>query len=423
MKKQMNYLQKVICLYSIFTLVGCAAVSNGPSTHVDSFEGKRQNYWSSSNRNGDATSRSGPSIEQAREGRYSYKFYVRQGDYKASTDRKNNRERQEMYLPNGVDQYNKDIWYTYSIYIPDNFPTNIGFSPVVVGQWKHDEKAGRGLSPFLSLRIGPSDNNYVTASFILKNLHNPKGGINLATEKIQKMRWHDVVVNFRNSLEREYGYVKVWIDDKKIVNYSGITGQIKSSSYFKIGIYRKSMPEDMIIYVDNFARTDNSPELIGINNIGESTDNNPSKKIMTLKETRQYFKDHNLPRKLGIYVPDENRVYQPSIKSRRALFNNISCGETTRNLSWWPLGANYAYEIMDKGKKGYKVKVWAKIENGEYIHLDCQRNIHSKEAAILWLKNNGYSISSEGTEHGGSHGFHKTVDKGTVYRIPDKFNQ
>jgi hypothetical protein len=251
------------CVLIIFfmSLTGCAGGMQ--TSHFDDFEGGRKHFWSSSNRNGDATSRSGPSKEAARTGKYSYKFHVKKGDFKASSDRQNDRERQEMYNNQSVDPYGEDVWYKYSILFSESFPTSFYYEPVVVGQWKHIEQY-KGRSPFLSFRVGTGPNDTIDTQFVVKNIEKPNGGFSMPAGYLEKNKWYDIVVNFRNSVDTD-GYVNAWINGKKVISYSGPTGQVKGSSYFKLGIYRRSMNPDMVVFVDSFARTNESPVKIGLN--------------------------------------------------------------------------------------------------------------------------------------------------------------
>ena len=96
----------------------------------------------------------------------------------------------------------------------------------------------------------------------------------------------------------------------------------------------------------------------------------------------------------------------------------LSCGESFSASGW----GNYAfaYEVLDKTDRGhgYKVKTLANV-NGRMIHLDCARNLPSRDAAISWLVDHGYWLGSDGPEPGGASGNHRTVDRGPLYKVPD----
>ncbi len=59
------------------------------------------------------------------------------------------------------------------------------------------------------------------------------------------------------------GLVRAWLDDKQVVDYSGITANVPNAatnypdpSYFpfKMGLYRNVMPQSMTIYLDEYRK-------------------------------------------------------------------------------------------------------------------------------------------------------------------------
>ena len=97
---------------------------------------------------------------------------------------------------------------------------------------------------------------------------------------------------------------------------------------------------------------------------------------------------------------------------------NLKCGKSFSS-DGWASGYTFAYEVLDKTSKGkgYKVKTLANV-NGRMIHLDCERDLPSRDAALAWLLDSGYGIGSDGSETGGASGDHLTVDRGPLYKVP-----
>ena len=98
---------------------------------------------------------------------------------------------------------------------------------------------------------------------------------------------------------------------------------------------------------------------------------------------------------------------------------NLSCGKSF-SANGWAKGYTFAYEVLDKTSKGkgYKVKTLANV-NGYMIHLDCARNLPSRDAALAWLLDKGYGIGSDGSEDDdGASGQHLTIDRGPLYKVP-----
>jgi hypothetical protein len=104
---------------------------------------------------------------------------------------------------------------------------------------------------------------------------------------------------------------------------------------------------------------------------------------------------------------------------------NTGCGNSFSTPGWWPNGATFAYEVLDKTSKGQGYKVKTLVRQGNTIHhLDCARNLPSIQACLEWLVGNGYQVVPEGAEspQGGT-GVHKTVNKGPIYKIPSYLYQ
>jgi hypothetical protein len=106
--------------------------------------------------------------------------------------------------------------------------------------------------------------------------------------------------------------------------------------------------------------------------------------------------------------------------SAATLHENRSCGNPFP-ATGWAVGYQFAYEIMAKGPSNFKVKTLVN-SGGNMIHLECQRNLPSREAAIAWLGDKGYWLQSDGPESN-LNGTNKTVDRGPLYKIPEYLYQ
>jgi hypothetical protein len=75
-------------------------------------------------------------------------------------------------------------------------------------------------------------------------------------------KWIDLRFDVRFS-PRPDGQIRAWLDDKRVVNHSGITANTPNAatgypdpSYFpfKIGLYRNVLPQPMTIYLDEYRK-------------------------------------------------------------------------------------------------------------------------------------------------------------------------
>ncbi len=99
--------------------------------------------------------------------------------------------------------------------------------------------------------------------------------------------------------------------------------------------------------------------------------------------------------------------------------NVVKCGNVTHNIKWWPEGARFAYETMDRGN-WYKWKLLEKVASDTYVHLGCNK-FSSPAEAQNWMYQQNIQFTSRGEEPGGASGLHKTVDHGPIYSIPAGF--
>lgn len=97
------------------------------------------------------------------------------------------------------------------------------------------------------------------------------------------------------------------------------------------------------------------------------------------------------------------------------------CGKSFSAMDSWAADYNLAYEVINKGKKGFKVKTLAQV-NGKMIHLECTRNLPTIKDALSWLTHGGYEFSARGSEKNYTRmsGEHKTASKGPLKKVPQR---
>jgi len=143
--------------------------------------------------------------------------------------------------------------YSFSIYLPKDFlivPTRL-----VLAQWKQYDENKKVLvdNPILALRYQHGEMRIT--------LQTTEEKINLFRTKEEiRARWLDFKFNVNFSRTNK-GFVKVWINKKKIIDYKGITAYSEKYNYpkpgrfyFKMGLYRDVMEEPMTVYFDEFKK-------------------------------------------------------------------------------------------------------------------------------------------------------------------------
>jgi len=151
--------------------------------------------------------------------------------------------------------------YSFSMFFPKDFP--IVPTRLVIAQWK---QYCAGLPGSMS---GPcSDDSPVLAMRyiggelrITQNID--KKSVMLYREKGEfRGRWLDFRVQARFTPHAD-GRVKVWLDGKQVVDYTGVTADSENAQtgyaspsyfYFKMGLYRDVMVEPMTVYIDEYRK-------------------------------------------------------------------------------------------------------------------------------------------------------------------------
>ncbi len=157
----------------------------------------------------------------------------------------------------------QDYWYGLSMFIPADFP--IHKNRLVLGQWHSIRDPGEiPRSPPLSQR-------YENGWFLVKVCHGakkiytenpcPKKKVIYRDRNLKLGVWHDFIYHVRWSY-RDDGFVELWIDGKKVVDYRGPVGYNDDKGpYFKYGIYRNDVEETYVVYFDEYRRGNSYEEV------------------------------------------------------------------------------------------------------------------------------------------------------------------
>lgn len=147
--------------------------------------------------------------------------------------------------------------FSWSIYLPKDFP----IAPVrlVVAQWKQycgdDSKACSDDSPVLAVR-------YIGGVLLITQDIDHKHIVLYEEKRDLREKWLDLRFQVRFT-PRSNGSVKVWLDERQVVDYRGVTADAETSTtgysspsrfYFKMGLYRNVMSLPMTIYLDEYRK-------------------------------------------------------------------------------------------------------------------------------------------------------------------------
>lgn len=191
-----------------------------------------------------------------REGKSAAKITLRTGDVvEAGNDSSLASERDELEEAEHLESVEAIQYeYQFSMFLPDSFP--IVPTRLIIAQWKQHcpGKSCSDDSPVLAIRY--------QSGKLLITLNNDSGRHYLykLSEEIRNY-WLDFKFQIRFSPKSD-GEVVVFLNDKNIVNYKGITSYTEKRGYdsknnryyFKMGLYRDRMPEPMCIYIDEYRK-------------------------------------------------------------------------------------------------------------------------------------------------------------------------
>lgn len=145
--------------------------------------------------------------------------------------------------------------YSFSLFIPKDIPiANVRLN---IAQWKE-----RCLFDKCDPENALIGIQYVDGSLIVKKHKTKKPEILFKSSDEIRDRWIDYKFIIKFSQESD-GLIQGFMNNEKIIDYSGITAYPKESIgykpsentfYFKMGLYRDQMEEPMVIYADSYKR-------------------------------------------------------------------------------------------------------------------------------------------------------------------------
>lgn len=195
----------------------------------------------------------------ARSGNQSVRFELRKDDH--VSDGYRSEVRDPYFAPLSF-----TTWYHFSVYVPRDFPIAKSNS-CVFAQW-HDQKDSGDMdrNPPIAIRLRGNGKLHITGRHHSKKIQR-KGDINpeilfYEDPNFQKGRWNDFLLQVKWS-HKESGIVKIWRNQKLIVNYQGPIGYHDDKGpYFKMGVYcRETALTPLVAYHDNYRRAPTFKEL------------------------------------------------------------------------------------------------------------------------------------------------------------------
>lgn len=141
--------------------------------------------------------------------------------------------------------------YSFSLFLPQDFP--VLSTRLVIAQWKQYCESGNCSieNPVLSLR-------YESGEFTIELKTEPKKVVLFSTNDDIRNQW----LNFRFRIRfsrNPHGRIIVVLNDKEIINYTGITAYsqmygytVPGYFYFKMGLYRDHIDLPMSLYIDDY---------------------------------------------------------------------------------------------------------------------------------------------------------------------------
>jgi len=195
-------------------------------------------------------------------GKFACKITLRPGD-QMDDEKGTILERAELAeLPDLVSLEELDYAYSFSLFIPQDFP--IVATRLIIAQWKQYRKSESYSvdNPVIAMR-------YQSGKLRIESKVGMQKTVLCEQTEELRNKWLDFKFHIRFS-RGENGHIKVWMNEKAIIDYTGITAYpekygytIPSYFYFKMGLYRDQIPEPMTIYIDEYRKqqlSDASPK-------------------------------------------------------------------------------------------------------------------------------------------------------------------
>jgi hypothetical protein len=143
--------------------------------------------------------------------------------------------------------------YSFSIFLPPDFP--VVSTRLVIAQWKQDCESDdcNPDNPVIALR-------YASGEFFVTLQVGPNLTVLYSQKESILNQWQDFKFHIRFSRNHNGG-VKAWLNGKQIIDFDGVTAYSKTfgydypgNFYFKVGLYRDTMPQPMTIFIDDYEK-------------------------------------------------------------------------------------------------------------------------------------------------------------------------
>lgn len=188
------------------------------------------------------------------DGRTSIEITLRPGDglkqdcaYSPPSERDELLERKALGPVEGATYF-----YGFGVYLPEDFP--VLDNRLVLAQWKQHHGPGVSLiSPPLAVR-------YVNGDFFITLQTSEDRKVLYKTDEEVRGRWIDL--DFLFSFRRDdQGHINTWMEGQKIIDFNGNTCYSEehgytgpSKFYFKMGLYRDTLPIPMTAHFSDFRK-------------------------------------------------------------------------------------------------------------------------------------------------------------------------
>jgi hypothetical protein len=188
--------------------------------------------------------------EIARNGKYSMRFELRKDDDLNWEQGSRAELKDNLNAP-----LNQELWYGFSLYIPESFPELE--RNCIVAQWHGEHDKGEySRSPVLAIRI-EGNRLYINSRSSKQKIQTANDGLettHYSLSDFPKNKWLDFVVKASWSYQND-GLLAVWLNGDQIITYNGPLGYHDDQGpYFKFGIYKHSGDIPLKVFVDEYRR-------------------------------------------------------------------------------------------------------------------------------------------------------------------------
>jgi len=165
-------------------------------------------------------------------------------------------ERAEISLSEESISPGTEVWYRFSIFIPEDFQINN--NRLVIAQWKQPSDEDQSSdSPFLSYRY---QDGMIIAQVIVNESDDGSEDKSVKRKfkspELERGIWHEIKTNYSLD-DQNNGRCKFIIDGQIIGEYEGKMGYKhlpKTKRYFKMGLYRDRQDYSQTISFSKFRR-------------------------------------------------------------------------------------------------------------------------------------------------------------------------